>query len=557
MFHSIRWRLVASFVFVTLLTVSLIGVLALSLIRQQVASQESEYLQANADAVARQAVPLMQPQVNQTALQELARTSAFLSSAQIRILDGRGSVLADSGQQGQGNEYLWLPSLLELFPDLDVSVFGGGPVAMAVPLDRLGRLEGRQEQTFALTDLPPGAEYTVIRLEDTPWGARVVFETRQAPEQDAAGAAVEGDAAGNTARVLRRVVQPISSGQALLGYVELSGTIDYGQQALATARRAFLLAGIGATLLALAVGLWVSRSLSAPLTSLAVAAGEMSAGDLSARAPVQGKDEIGQLGRQLNQMAERLERSFAELAAERDALRRFIADASHELRTPITALRSFNELLQGPAAEDAQARAEFLAESAGQIQRLEWITGNLLNLSRLEGGLIDLDLRAQDVGELLDAAAAPFRFTAQEKGVTLLVQTPDTPLTCRCDRPRLEMALANLLDNALKFTPAGGRVQISARPQGEGVQIVVEDTGSGIAPVDQPHIFERFYRGANSAAPGSGLGLAIVQGIVQAHGGAVRVASQPGQGSRFVVELPTRRPTANRAQTGRAPAGSA
>ena len=146
MFHSIRWRLVASFVFVTLLTVSLIGVLALSLIRQQVASQEAEYLRANADAVARQAMPLMQPLVNQAALQELARTSAFLSSAQIRILDGRGSVLAELGQQAQGNEYLWLPSLLELFPDLDASVFGGGPVNMAVPLDRLGRLLGRQDR---------------------------------------------------------------------------------------------------------------------------------------------------------------------------------------------------------------------------------------------------------------------------------------------------------------------------------------------------------------------------------------------------------------------------
>jgi signal transduction histidine kinase len=546
MLHSIRWRLVASFVFVTLLTVSLIGVLALSLIRQQVASQEVEYLQANADAVARQAAPLMQPLVNQTALQELARTSAFLSNARIRILDGRGSALADSGRQAQETEYLWLPPLLDLFPDLDASVFGGGPVTMAVPLDRLGRMMGRfRGQSFSLDDLPPGTEYTVIRLEDTPWGARVVFETRQAPEEPAAGEqaqAAGGD--GALARSERTLTRPISRDQALLGYVELSGAVDYGQETLATARRAFVLAGIGAALLALIAGLLVSRSLSRPLTSLAAAAGQMSAGDLSVRAPVRGKDEIAQLGRQFNQMAERLEASFAELAAERDSLRRFIADASHELRTPITALRSFNELMQGPAAEDAAARAEFLAESAGQIQRLEWITGNLLNLSRLEGGLIDLDLQDQDVGELLDSTAAPFKFSAQEKGVTLVVEAPDEPLSCRCDRPRLEMALANLLDNALKFTPAGGQVRVSGRrADGSGqradgsVQIVVEDTGIGVSPVDQPHIFERFYRGANNDAAGSGLGLAIVQGIVQAHGGAVSVASQPGQGSRFVVEV--------------------
>jgi len=538
MLHSIRWRLVASFLLVTLLTVSLIGVMALSLIRQQVASQEVAYLQAHASAVARQAASLMEPMVNQTDLQELARTSAFLSNSRIRILDGRGNTLADSGQPASGNEYLWLPSLLELFPDLDASLFGGGPVRMAVPLDRSGRAEGLHRGGLSLDDLPPGTEYTVIRLEETPWGARVVFEKRQTPESaaEATLAADAGAASGASEAVQRTVLFEIAGERGRLGYVELSGAMAFGEQTLTTARRAFLLAGLGATLLALLAGLLVSRSLSRPLSSLAAAASQMSVGDLSVRAPVQGSDEIGQLGRQLNQMAKRLEASFAELAAERDSLRRFIADASHELRTPITALRSFNELLQGPAAHDEAARTEFLAESAGQIQRLEWITANLLDLSRLEGGLVELDLRAHDAGELIDAAAAPFRLAAQEKGVTLAVQPPAEPLTVRCDRPRLEMALANLLDNALKFTPAGGRVQISARPAGDRVQFVVEDSGIGVLSIDQPHIFERFYRGANGEASGSGLGLAIVQGVVHAHGGAVSVVSQPGGGSRLVVE---------------------
>ena len=259
---------------------------------------------------------------------------------------------------------------------------------------------------------------------------------------------------------------------------------------------------------------------------------------LSTRAPVQGNDEIGLLARQFNQMAAALETSFAALEAERDTLRRFIADASHELRTPITALKTFNELLQGPAAADPPAQAEFLAESRTQLARLEWITANLLDLSRLDAGLVKLDLAAHDVGDLLDAAAAPFRLQAQDKEIVLSVSAPPAPMTVVCDLARIEMVLANLLDNALKFTPAHGQITLSAAATGDSVHLSVADSGPGISPDDLPHIFERFYRGQSSAR-GSGLGLAIAQSIAAAHGGHVAVESQPGQGSRFTVILPS------------------
>ena len=281
----------------------------------------------------------------------------------------------------------------------------------------------------------------------------------------------------------------------------------------------------------------VSRGLTAPVHNLTVAAAQMSSGDLSARAPVQGRDEIGLLARQFNQMAVALQTSFAALEAERDALRRFIADASHELRTPITALKTFNELLQGPAASDPPAQAEFLAESRTQLARLEWITANLLDLSRLDAGLVKLDLAGHDVGDLLEASAAPFRVQAQEKEITLTVRVPTSPLTLQCDLARIEMVLANLLDNALKFTPEHGQVTVAAEPVGDAVHLWVEDSGPGISAEDWPHIFERFYRG-HSSARGSGLGLAIAQSIAAAHGGQVIAESQPGQGSRFTVALP-------------------
>lgn len=538
MFHSIRWRLVASFVGVTLLTVALIGVLSLSLIRQQIARQQADYLRTNADSIATQAEPLFLPRPNQFALQQLARTSAFLSNSHVRILDAGQTAVADSGQSATATaEYLWLQPLLELYPDLDASLFGGDPAAMVVPLEKDGTFSAGllDEQQFSLSDLPAGTEYTVIRQEDTPWGARLVFDQRQVDETFAAS---DADASDTTPSSEQSVTQPIIVNDNIVGYVELSGSAAYSQRAVETARRALLLAGLGAALLAGLAALLVSRTLSAPLTGLAATATQMGAGDLSVRALVRGKDEIGQLGQQFNLMAGRLEASFAELAAERDSLRRFIADASHELRTPITALKNFNELLQGAAAQDPTAASEFLQESGAQIARLEWITANLLNLSRLDGGLVQLDWQEEDAGDLIEAAAAPFKVRAQEQGVRLIVTPPTPQIVCRCDPPRLEMALANLLDNAFKATPAGGEVRIAAQAVHDKVLFTVEDTGKGIAAADLPHVFERFYRGQNSDTSGTGLGLAIVQSVLQAHGGAAQVASTLGAGSRFTLELP-------------------
>jgi len=264
----------------------------------------------------------------------------------------------------------------------------------------------------------------------------------------------------------------------------------------------------------------------------------MSDGDLSIRAPVRGRDEIGHLARQFNHMAERLEASFAEVAAERDALRRFIADASHELRTPVTALKNFNDLLLGAAADDASARGEFLAESQTQLERLEWITHNLLDLSRFDAGLVELDRTDHDAGELVEAASSAFSALARGKGIDLLVWSPVPPLQVHCDRTRIEIALSNLLDNAIQFTAAGGQVAIGADQREDLIRLWVRDTGCGIAPEDLPHIFERFYRGHNAPEGGSGLGLAIVQSIAHAHGGQAFVESKPGAGSFFAIELP-------------------
>ncbi len=527
MLRSIRWRLVGSYVALTLLTVSLMGLLAFSLIRRYVDQQEQLFLNSNAEAVARQAYPLLWPIPRPPELHELVNTAAFLGNVRVRVLDLRNQVIVDSGTPGHVDRFLWI-----LSPGGAIRI-GGAPDAFeglifTVPSDAEDALRVFAEAPFPpFEDLPADTRFRVVQRVLGPWGSRVIFEEQIGSQ--------EGEPTPRSSRVHR---VPIGGPDGPIGFVELRDGPNFGMEALQTAIRAFLLAAGGSVVLAGVVGLLMARRLAAPVIGLTRAAGQMSGGDLSVRAPVLGADEIGDLARQFNQMAERLESSFTALSSERDALRRFVADASHELRTPLTAMRNFNELLQGAAGEDPDARAEFLAETGAQINRLEWITENLLNLSRLDGGLAPMKMEELDARELLEAAAAPFKGRASEAGLTLSVLPPEPAFPVRGDRALLEVALSNLLDNALKFTPSGGQVELGAATTLDGVRLWVQDSGPGIEPEDLPHIFERFYRGRSAAVSGSGLGLAMVESVVRAHGGLVGVESRPGEGSRFTIELP-------------------
>jgi signal transduction histidine kinase len=533
MLRSIRWRLVLSYMLLVLLTLGVVGAIVLQLVEDYVVGQEQEYLTANAEAVALQAGSLMWPMMHHRELQELAQTSAFLGNARVRIVDARYRTLADSESHAEGAGVLWIvpmhewqvgaaqqvpvPQLMNLPP--------GAEWPLPLPFDEAFR---------ALEGLPPEMRLVVARTWNDVWGTRFSFQVIDEPTQ-LAGVQASGV---RTPRSERVSTVPIGALDDPLGFVEISQGPDYRTEVVRTIQQAFLFAAGGALLVAVMVGLLVSRRLVAPLRELTGVADRMSGGDLSTRAPVRGRDEIGQLAGQFNRMAERLEASFAELAAERDTLRRFVADASHELRTPITALKSFNELMQGAAADDVAARAEFLAESQAQLDRLEWMTRHLLDLSRLDAGLVALDLAVHSVGDLVESAASAFWPRAREKRIAYAIALPEPSLEIRCDRTRIELALCNLLDNAFKFTPAGGQVELGADRVDANIRLWVRDNGPGIDPEDRPYIFGRFYRGRNQPGEGSGLGLAIVQSVVQAHGGRVCVEGGSGTGSLFVMELP-------------------
>jgi signal transduction histidine kinase len=329
--------------------------------------------------------------------------------------------------------------------------------------------------------------------------------------------------------------------------VEITLANPYTYRATAIANVTGLLAAI--TLFALGLSVVVSAALArrftTPLRQLTDASRALAEGDLSRRVPTSarrtGSSEIAELAVQFNAMADRLEESVEIIRHDRDRSRDFLADVSHELRTPLAALRTFNQLLLESAGDDPEARGEFLESSAGQIERLDWLAQNLLELSKLDSGLVLLDLRPDDLRAAVESAAHQLDAVAARRGVSLTVELPDAPIRIRHDPPRVGQVVANLVGNAVKFTPRGGTVHVAVAPTPDGARIDVTDTGVGIDAAELPHIFERFYRGsrANEArGSGSGLGLAIVRSIVDMHGGSVAVETGNGTGSRFTVRLP-------------------
>ena len=327
--------------------------------------------------------------------------------------------------------------------------------------------------------------------------------------------------------------------------IGLSGAYTFRASTLAQATT--LLVGLAVVALGLAVivAAALARRFTTPVTRLTEAARALAEGDLSRRVEVEpataGGSELADLARQFNTMADRLQESVAIIRRDRDRSRDFLADVSHELRTPIAALRTFVELLQEQAGTDPEARREFLEASAVQLERLDWLAQNLLELSRLESGLVLLDLRPEDVRTAVASAVEQAEPTARRRGVDLRLVLPDHPVAVRHDPQRIGQVLTNLVGNAVKFTPGGGRVTVELRPAGGDAELVVGDTGVGIDPSELPRIFDRFYRGSRASearGSGSGLGLAIVKSIVDMHRGRITVDSRVGEGSTFRVLLP-------------------
>lgn len=277
------------------------------------------------------------------------------------------------------------------------------------------------------------------------------------------------------------------------------------------------------------------------LRGLEFAAQRLGEGDLGARAPQAGGDEIARVATAFNRMAGELEARDAALRTS-DALRRqMMADVSHELKTPLTAMRGYIETLRMPEVSlDAERRDRYFDTIDRETRRLERIVKDLLDLARYEHGGVVLQRRLFDIERLFENVAGRYEQDAQRTGIAIRIHVDPHADQVVADPDRIEQAVDNLVANALRHTPEGGTVALSAT-QADGVAtLTVSDTGGGIAPEHLPHVFERFYKvdAARAAeSTGSGLGLSITRAIVERHGGTIRVTSRPGQ-TTFTIGLP-------------------
>jgi two-component system, OmpR family, sensor histidine kinase BaeS len=361
-------------------------------------------------------------------------------------------------------------------------------------------------------------------------------------------AATRRDLIGRAAGEVSDLGMPITvagSGGRVMGTIFVQRSVA-AQRAdadfLASVTRALVIAGLVVALLAAGLGVLLARSISRPLSEMSSAASRLSQGDYAVQVPARGQDEVAALGRAFNQMAEGM-------AGVERLRRELVANVSHDLRTPLTVIRGYLEgLHSGEIADRRSAEIAFEA-MYGEVNRLLHLVDDLRQVAALDAGASQLQRCPTFVADLARDALARIEPVAQAKGVILANEVPLDLPAVSLDPGRMGQALFNLLENAVRHTPSGGRITMLAgrakypNGPGEHLWLTVQDTGEGIAPEQLPHVFERFYRADPARSPsegGAGLGLSITHSIVEAHSGLLTAQSDgiPGHGASFTLFLP-------------------
>ncbi|MEQ8674037.1 MAG: HAMP domain-containing sensor histidine kinase [Aggregatilineales bacterium] len=323
----------------------------------------------------------------------------------------------------------------------------------------------------------------------------------------------------NNYLILVADLRPTQSLQSVLGEFDTSLAVPLLQAG-----------GIG-LFIAIFMAYAISRTIARPLQAASEAATAVAEGDLNQGVPVSGPAEVRAVAEAFNSMS-------AEVRATQQAQRDFMANVSHDLKTPLTSIQGYSQAIMDGAARDPVKAAAIIHDEASRLTRMVM---QLTDLARMEAGQLSMNMTPLDAGSLAKNVAQSLTVNAEQKGVRLKVNAPPMP-DIDGDGDRLVQVLQNLIGNAIKFTPAGGTVRVLARGVPGAIELIVADSGVGIPRDDLPRVFERFYQVDKARGPqrGTGLGLAITHEIINAHGGRISVSSELNKGTVFTIWLPVR-----------------
>jgi signal transduction histidine kinase len=514
---SIRWRLPLSYAGIALLATLALGIMLLTTLRSYYTQRELDHLYRNGAAISRIVDEMLIKNVPIETVKVQLEYFSLFSQSKIRLLDNAKNVIAESNSS--------------LGPHLISFTWKPG----TNPIDKISKALGIQLRIQPLpsnemADFPPPLEYFTnsefqpdqnfvtsrLFIAGTPYGMRL-----------------DPDRMMNGEHSDQSIITPLNdSRDHLLGYLEVSEGPAYGTEIVNSVAQTLLGAGVFAIVIAAFAGWYISQRITSPLLGLTQVTANMASGNLSARAKIDLKhdDEFSLLSRSFNDMANQVENTV-------QTLRHFIADAAHELHTPLTALRTNLEL--AATDRDDKNRITFVERGLGQVKRLETLTNSLLDLSRIESNPKQEERSIFDLVTLIQESSELYASQAEQAGITFNFNLPDDKVLVNANESQIRRALCNLLDNAIKFTPEEGEIQVGVCHKDAKAELWVQDTGIGIPVEDLPYIFSRFHRGRNAAAfPGNGLGLAIIKAVAESHKGMVNVESKPNSGTRFSLQLP-------------------
>jgi signal transduction histidine kinase len=515
MLRSLSARLILAFAFVILLALAISGAGTLWLLRAQEREAAEERVGRLAEPVTLALALLGDAGLDQNEIDNAVAEYAKSFDVRILLVDQAGLVHADTDSKLEGATIDAVTN-----GELRVTRRGGATFRMAS--------YSSGDQDLFLFAAPEDRVEVSNRLALVQW---LIYQLPQSLSRD---------------QLEQELNTLISSPNAVrvLPDPALRALVAVPEQEITSAWRdvipQLVIAGAAALLASVAAALLVSRSISRPLARMTRAAQEMARGNYDQKLDLRREDEVGRLSQAFDVMA-------GEVSHSHQMMRDFLANVSHELKTPLTSIQGFSQAMEeGAISSEAEYRdaAHIINEES---QRMRGLVDDLIDLSRLESGQAVIERGAVDMGEVLRSSARRFERQAKEKGVSLDLDLPGLP-AIEGDGRRLEQVFSNLIDNGIRHTPGGGAVSVRAEAPAGAIQVTVHNTGSYIPLEDVQRVFERFFqldRNRSSGNGGSGLGLAIARELVQAHRGTIVAHSDREQGTEFIVALPVTPQRAN------------